>query len=123
MRLIGPLQMAGDALEAPKGRVGERLILATQPLIGGGPVTERRPALQVLEPMAPEAGDCQHAVDMHGSYARGLSGASSTEDHCRISSATTLLQVPVVDIRESSLLVACRARDGGVGRLSGGTRP
>ena len=43
-------------------------------------MTERRPALQVLEPMAPEAGDCQHAVDMHGSYARGLSVASGTED-------------------------------------------
>ncbi len=44
MRLIGPLQMAGDALEAPKGRVGERLILATQPFIGGGtrPSVDRR---------------------------------------------------------------------------------
>ena len=70
MRLIGPLQMVGDALEAPKGRVGERLILATQPFIGGGTRPSVEPALQVLEPMAPEAGDCQHAVDMHGSYAR-----------------------------------------------------
>lgn len=67
MRLIGPLQIAGDTLEARKGRVGERLILATQPLIGGGgPVTERRPALQVLEPMAPEGGLSSNGAGLNG---------------------------------------------------------
>ena len=36
MPVLGPLPMVGVALEAPRGGVGERLILAAQPLARWG---------------------------------------------------------------------------------------